>query len=37
MTDNEKIEADICPECGALLIHYDGCIRCQICAFALCQ
>lgn len=26
-----------CPECGAMLLHIDGCVRCRECGFSPCE
>lgn len=37
MTDKEKIDNGICPQCGGKLIRQGGCTECmQGCGFSLC-
>jgi len=37
MSDKQKIDHDICPQCGGQLIHIGGCTECRNkCGFTLC-
>jgi len=37
MTDEEKIENNICPECGGKLIPGSGCKTCAVCGWSPCK
>lgn len=37
MSDKEKIEAGICPECGGKLIPGAGCSTCGSCGWSPCK
>jgi len=37
MSDKEKIEAGICPECGGKLIPGSGCATCCECGWSPCK
>ena len=36
LSDSEKIEAGICPNCDSELIFQDGCKNCPVCGFSAC-
>jgi ribonucleoside-diphosphate reductase alpha chain len=36
-TFEEKGAADMCPSCGAPLVHAEGCVRCASCDYSKCS
>lgn len=36
MSDGEKIDNDICPQCGGRIFRQGGCASCPSCGWALC-
>lgn len=37
MSDIDKINNGMCPECGSLMERTEGCWKCSKCGFAVCD